>query len=212
MFTADINRLRYRLRLNSVQREVLIGSILGDGYLYPTVSKKYAYLRMCHGPKQRKYLFWKYRHFKDSVLSPPRYQLQNKNKPDLGGYFWFKTIATPELLEYRKLFYPEGNKIVPLNIGDVFNSRLSLAVWYMDDGCLANKSARFNTQGFSLLENELLKRVLKLNYNISSNIIKSGNIGYGYLLNIPVKDTKKLISLVDPYVRKNIPHKTFLTP
>ena len=197
MFSTDIDRLRKSLSLNVVQRQILIGSLLGDGYLYPTTSGKYAYFRIAHGPKQESYVQWKYQFFKNFVLSPPRYQLQSKKRPKLGGYFWFKTIATPEFLRYRKMFYPEGAKIVPSNIGKFFDSVLSLAIWYMDDGCLNRKAVHLNTQGFSLSENRLLRDVVKKNFGISCNIGKSGNIGKGHILYIPTREAKRFLSLVD---------------
>ena len=74
MFSKEIDRLRDKLSLNLVQRQIIIGSLLGDGYLYPTVSKKYAYFRIAHGPKQKDYVWWKYNYFKNWVLTSPHYQ------------------------------------------------------------------------------------------------------------------------------------------
>ena len=129
MFSNDINRKRDKLSLKAVQRQIIVGSMLGDGYLYPTVSN-------------------------------PRYQLQNKQKPDLGGYYWFKTIAHKELLEYREIFYKNRTKIIPNNIGDLLKTSLSLAVWYMDDGSINRSGINLNTQSFFYQENLLLQKTL----------------------------------------------------
>ncbi len=212
MYSAYIDRLRKTLRLNDIQRQIVIGSLLGDGYLYPTVSGKYAYLRISQGPKQKNYVWWKYSFFKKWVLSLPRCQLQNKKRPELGKYFWFKTIAHSELLQYRKIFYPDGFKIVPSDLDKLLISNLSLAIWYMDDGTLAGKAIHLNTQSFSLIENRFLQKILKANFNIACRIHKSGNIGKGYILYVPVGETKRFLSLVGPYVRECMPYKTFLTP
>jgi len=212
MYSADINRLREAVSLNSVQRQIIVGTLLGDGYLYPTVSGKYAYLRIAHGPKQEEYVWWKYQFFENWVLSPPKYQLQNKVRPELGGYYWFKTIAHQQLLRYRRIFYKDREKIIPSNIGQLLISPLSLAVWYMDDGTLAKKALHLNTQGFSRGENIQLQSVLRQNFGINSRLNKSGNIGKGYILYIPVNETKKFLSIIDPYIRDCLPYKTFLTP
>ena len=71
MYSADINHLRNVLSLSSLQRKVVIGTLLGDGYLYPTVSGKYAYLRVSHGPKQRNYVWWKYNYSKIGCYHHP---------------------------------------------------------------------------------------------------------------------------------------------
>ena len=146
------------------------------------------------------------------MLSPPRYQLQNKIAPQLGGYYWFKTIAHRQLLEYRRIFYPGREKIVPSNIGELLVSPLSLAVWYMDDGALNREAVHLNTQGFSKEENRLLQSVLKQNFGISCNLSKSGNIGKGFILYIPKAEARKFLSLIHCYVSEGVPYKTFLTP
>jgi recombination protein RecA len=212
MYSTAINRLRETLRLNKVQKQVLIGSLLGDGYLYPTVSGKYSYLRIAHGPKQKDYVWWKYRYFKQWVLSLPRYQMQNKNKPGLGGYYWFKTIADKDLLSYRNIFYSGSEKIVPFEIGKYLVTPLSLAVWYMDDGTINYRALHLNTQGFSLEENKLLREVLNRNFGILCNINKSGGIGKGYILYIPIKQAKLFMSLVRSFVEECMPYKASLTP
>ena len=212
MYSADINRLRRTVKLSFIQKQVLVGTLLGDEYLFPTVSGKYAYLRVSHGPKQENYVWWKYQYFKNWVLSPPKHQLQNKAKIDLGGYYWFKTIANRELLKYREIFYKNREKNISSNIGQLLNSPLSLAVWYMDDGTLANKSLHLNTQSFSKEENLKLKEVLRKNFGIDCNLNKSGNIGKGYILYVPVSETRKFLSIINPYVKECLPYKTFLTP
>jgi len=212
MFSNEINRKRDRLSLKAVQRQIIVGSMLGDGYLYPTVSKKYAYFRIAHGPKQKDYVWWKYNYFKDWVLSFPRYQLQNKQKPDLGGYYWFKTIVHKELLEYREIFYKNRTKIIPNNIGDLLKTSLSLAVWYMDDGSINRSGINLNTQSFFYQENLLLQKTLRNNFQVDCNINKSGNIGKGYILYIPKEQAKKFMFLVKKYVKQCMLYKTFLTP
>lgn len=212
MYSTAINRLRSTLKLTRNQREVLIGSILGDGYLFPTVSGKYAYLRIAHSERQKGYLIWKYRWFRDWVLTRPRYQLQNKSDHSKGGYWWFKTIAHPELLRMRRIFYPNREKIVPHNIGELLKSDLALAVWYLDDGTLAGRALHLNTQSFSYQENQLLQHILKRNFRIETTINKSGGIGKGYILHVGTKYTKELLKRIDCFVPPSMRYKTFLTP
>ena len=208
MYSKAINSLRSQLQLTPIQREILIGSILGDGYLFPTVSGKYAYLRISHGPKQKQYLFWKYSLFRDWVLPLPKYQFQNKNKPELGGYWWFKTIAHPVLLSIRKLFYPEGKKRIPHNIGEIMKSPRSLAVWYGDDGTLVSSAGlRIQSEGFTKPENELLLELLWKNFGVNCKLQRNGGNGYGWSIGIGKDGTEKFIKLIRPYLPKCLEYK-----
>ena len=47
---------------------------------------------------------------------------------------YFNTFSLPCFVELGNLFYPDGKKIIPLNIGDLLTP-LSLAYWICDDGC-----------------------------------------------------------------------------
>lgn len=212
MFSTAINRLRSTLKLTSSQREVLVGSVLGDGYLYPTVSGKYAYLRLAHSERQKGYLLWKYRWFRDWVLMQPKYQLQNKSNQSKGGYWWFKTVAHPELLAMRQIFYRNREKIVPPVIGEILKSDLSLAIWYLDDGTLAGRSLHLNTQSFSHQDNQLLRATLRRNFGIDSSINKSGGIGKGYILYIGTKFSGKFLLKINRFIPESMHYKTFLTP
>lgn len=66
------------------------------------------------------------------------------------------------------LFYPNGKKVVPINIGD-YLSNIGLAQWIMDDGTF-NGGVILQTNAFQIAEVELLISVLKNNFNLNSHI------------------------------------------
>jgi hypothetical protein len=53
------------------QREILIGTILGDGYLQKT-GKRNARLKLEHSEKQKDYIFWKYEELKNLMQDRPK--------------------------------------------------------------------------------------------------------------------------------------------
>lgn len=125
--------------LNSIQRDLVIGTILGDGYLQRTGEQK-ARLRIEHSEKQCFYVSWKYQHLKTFVSRLPVFlERTNSEYGRTYRYRRFQTTALEELGAFRQLFYPEGKKIIPENIQVFFKSPFSLAVWYMDDGYLYRK-------------------------------------------------------------------------
>lgn len=212
MYSRAITALRLHLQLTPTQEELLVGFLLGDGYLFPTVSGKYAYLRMAHGPKQEGYLRWKYQLFRDWVLSPPRFQLQNSKKPELGGYYWFKTIAHSSFLTFRQLFYVERKKRVPKKIGRLLRSPRSLAVWYGDDGTLTRHGLRIQSEGFPVEDNQRLLAVLSQNFGVNGILHRNGGNGYGWSITLKRNAARDFFALIRPYLPSSMKYKMFFAP
>src|SRR3990167_5904468 len=147
------------LDLPSIQREVLIGTILGDGSFKISRSGKAAQLQICHSFSSKDYVFWKQQIFNHWVFAEPRYYQINNS-------LIFRTVSHPLIYEYMKAFYVERVKIIPKNISDILKNDLSLAVWFMDDGngYLDRDAYRISTYAFGLEGNLLLQNCLKENY------------------------------------------------
>ena len=73
----------------------------------------------------------------------------------------FNTCSLPCFNYLYNLFYLDGKKVIPSNIGELLTP-LSLAYWICDDGgfCQRDRVVVLNTQEFSLKEVELLVKVL----------------------------------------------------
>jgi LAGLIDADG DNA endonuclease family len=136
--------------LSEVQRQVVIGTLLGDGSMR---CKTNALLEINHSAKQQAYVDWKYRQLVDLVATPP------KERPGNGGRlaYRFVTRSLPVLTPYYRLFYANGRKSVP----EVELAPLTLAVWFMDDGCKSRTAVYLNTQQFDLASQERLLRLLE---------------------------------------------------
>ena len=193
--------LKKNLDLSSIQRDVLIGTILGDGCLKISRSGKAAQLQICHSFKVKEYVFWKQQIFKNWVFAEPRYHQINNS-------LIFRTISHPLIFEYMKAFYRDRIKIIPQNISDILKSDLSLAVWFMDDGngYLESYAFRISTYAFGLEGNLLLKDCLSKNFGINVNLRKDSK---GYQLYIPTSDRSALRfkNLIAPYIIPKLSYK-----
>ena len=83
--------------------------------------------------------------------------------------FYFTTRQLTAITELHKLFYNEGKKIVPLNIGSLLTER-SLAYWAMDDGDNHRSGYTFNTSGFTLKDVKVLQAALNDNWGLETSI------------------------------------------
>ncbi len=186
--------LKKGLDLSSIQRDVLIGTVLGDGSLKISRSGKSAQLQICHSFKSKEYVFWKQQIFKEWVFTEPRYHKINDS-------LIFRTISHPLIFEYKQAFYKGNIKIIPQNISDILKSALSLAVWFMDDGngYLKNNAYRLSTYAFGLEGNLLLQQCLSKNFNLKANLVRDSK---GFQLYIPILEgnARRFKNLIEQYI------------
>ena len=200
-YSTEIRNLK-NIKANDFQRAITIGSILGDGNLSGNWSQTNYRLKISHSIKQSEYLLWKYEILKDFVLTKP--QVYDKTKS-----ISFRTFSHNEFTEFYKIFYPLGKKIIPRNIEELIKNPLTIAVWFMDDGNIRKVKGKiygyyFNTQSFSLGENEILIEALKSNFGIDSMTMKNHG---KYRIYIGSLGKEKFSQLIKDLVIKSMKYK-----
>ena len=156
--------------LTQTQRSIIIGSILGDGYLRVIKGRRDAFLEINHSIKQKEYVDWKYDQLKSIVKSRPKSRKGVANRIA----YRFYTKQHPELTELMHSFYRNRVKTIPDNLQ---LDPLILAVWFMDDGSKCRPSDIYlNTQQFN---NESQRKIIfslnELGLKASLNKDKSYN-------------------------------------
>lgn len=107
--------------------EAVIGMMLGDGYIR---NKSYSF-HCAHSEKQRAYIEHKASMLGLNVIDKP-----TKKYPTVK----ITSKSSPYWRSLRKLFYPEGTKVINKEILKDF-SIISLAFLYMDDGNISKKKS-----------------------------------------------------------------------
>jgi hypothetical protein len=182
-------------QMTTRQQEIIIGTLLGDGYLDRT-TRGYA-LRINHGIEQRAYVDWKYREIESFTNSPPR---EYKNS------YYFRTVSHAYFDELRRQFYSGKRKIPPKQIID-WMTPLVFSVWLMDDGSRDWGQVRLNSQSFSKKENEELIRILE----VKLGIIASLNLDKGkYRLRVRAKSMPRVLQLATPHIIPSMRYKLSL--
>ncbi len=135
--------------LTQRQISIIIGSLLGDGYLRIIEGRKDAFLEINHSIKAKDYVLWKYSELENICNSGPKERVIDETRT---AYRFF-TKQHPELTELLEQFYVNGRKSVP----KIKLDSLILAVWFMDDGSKTNKGDVYlNTQQFSMNDQKKL--------------------------------------------------------
>ena len=164
-------------KLSKLQREVLIGILLGDASLKPNTHKTKYSLKILQSDQHKEYVFHLYEIFKDFTNTPPRkYVFTDKRFPNkIYTRWYFSTTSQAFFRFYAHQFYDSNKKIVPKRIYKWLTPR-AIAYWYMDDGAQKWKTkslgVRFCTNNFSLTEVKLLISVLQEKYELKCSTQK----------------------------------------
>lgn len=136
--------------LTQLQKSVITGSILGDGYLRIVPGRKNAFLEINHSYKAKEYVDWKYFILKDITKSGPKLRKGNGKRIA----YRFYTKQHPEITDFFRTFYINGKKRIP---NKLVLDNISLAIWYMDDGSKCGKDNIYlNTQQFDITDQQKL--------------------------------------------------------
>lgn len=197
------------MKLTKQQTNVLIGTILGDGFLQKT-GEKNARLRLEHSQKQKDYVLWKGKIFGRLFQGKPNYleRIHPKNKMAYQYCRW-QSSATPAFGKWRKYFYPNGKKIIPSDIRKILTEPISLAVWYMDDGYFnkIDRNSYIYLGRVTSAEAEILQKAIKKNFGIEATIYDKKNKGFALFFG--AVETKKLQNLIRPFVIESLQYKLF---
>jgi hypothetical protein len=126
---------RSMFSLSADLKAILVGLTLGDLNIQKHGRSVNATLRFEQGLVHKDYIYHLYDLLEKFCRSIPKTtnRLPDKRTGKIYTRVAFKTRSLPCFNELYDLFYCEGKKIVPLNIGDLF-SPLSLAYLIADDG------------------------------------------------------------------------------
>lgn len=182
------------------QKSVVIGSILGDGYLQKT-GKENARLRLEHSFKQRDYLLWKWQVLKNFFQSKPQYLERNNLKfGKTYQYVRAQSYSGAEFGKLQRLFYKDNLKVIPDKIKLLLKDPLALAVWFMDDGYFyaRDKMAYLYLPSYDQNSLKNLMETLKSNFNLEP-VLKKKKRGELVLV-FSVSETVKLLTLVKNFI------------
>ncbi len=144
-------QILHTIPLSHAQRQVALGTILGDAWIKLAPRNRHGILAMDHCAAQLPYLIWKLeclKPFASGKIQPIRKRNQ----------YHGQTFSHPEFTELRKLFYSNGKKRFPVEILDQLGP-LAVAVWYMDDGSYSSRrAARIGTCAFGLEATKAIAR------------------------------------------------------
>lgn len=204
MRSLAIEKLKANLSLSPIQREVLIGLLLGDGCLETRNGQTYR-LKIEQSKAHQAYVDHLYHLFEDWVLTPPRIR-RVISREHASENVVFQTVSHSALRFYAHQFYRDGQKQVPKLIHRWLTPR-ALSYWFMDDGSVKSKESKgviLNTQAFTPGDIERLIQCLQTKFELQATTRKQRD---GCQIYISGKSFEKFAALVDAYVIPEMKYK-----
>ena len=209
MHSKELEEKKRLLKLTSLQKEILFGTLLGDGHLETQDNGQTYRLKFDHSIKQQAYVDWLYESFKEWTHTPPKKRSRDvefRGVTKTYDKYGFNTLSHSAFRFYAKQFYSQGKKQVPRLIHRWLTPR-ALAVWFMDDGSIkshAHKTVFMNTQSFSTQDVERLRKALQDVYGIQTILRPQGNGNQLYFLSETVET---FLALIEPSVLPSMRYK-----
>lgn len=205
VYLTKAQRLQFALPENL--KSILVGLILGDLYAQKQKIGSNVRFRFEQSTIHEDYLLHLYDLFKSFSMQAPKVytSLPHKLTGKIYSRILFNTYSLPCFNDLYNLFYVDGKKIIPSNIGDLLTP-VGLAYLICDDGTFVkkDKGVVLYTNCFSLDEVKLLVSVLTDKFKLNCSINKNrGN----YVIRISSKSLPDLQNLLKNIMPPMMLHK-----
>ncbi len=201
VYSREIEDGKASLKLSDVQREMLVGLILGDAHL-ETQSKGRTYrVKFEYSSNQREYANHLYESFGEWICTPPQVKLDATH-----NNVWFQTVSHTAFRFYAHQFYDERKKCVPALIHRFLTAR-GVAYWFMDDGSIKSRESKaviFNTQGFGQNDVKRLVKCLQKTFNLEAAPRKQEE---GLQIYVSGNSFERFREIVSPYILPSMRYK-----
>ena len=197
------------LKLNHVQKQVLVGTLLGDASMVLKLGKPTYQVKFEQQIQRTQYIDHLYSIFEDFVGTPPKIRHIRGGGAKDRLSIWFRTYSHSAFKFYDDIFYIRNKttnarqKCVPHKIQQYLTPR-ALAFWFMDDGTLSNQNYVFSTQSFVFSDQKRLQRALKKAFGLQMNIHKDRN---KYRLYVCRNSETRLRQLIGEFIHPNFKYK-----
>lgn len=204
------------MTLTQQQKDLLIGTLLGDGNLQTATQGQTWRYRALQKAAHKAYLFHKYQILQNLCTTGPIFGETYDDRTGTTSERWyFNTNVDSSLRFYGNMFYTyDANlgkmvKDVPKNI-EKYLTPAAVAYWYMDDGSLKWKAhsnaMRVSTECYTKDGVNRLRNALLHLYGIPTGTTKKTlmvnglKVNVGKLISIPEDSSTTFRQLIEPHL------------
>lgn len=189
-----------------MQREVIVGLLLGDACLETQNGGRTYRLKIEQSARHEAYIQHLYSLFEEWVLTPPGARSKRASNGTVTTNIAFQTVSHGGFRFYAQQFYADGRKRVPVLIDHWMTAR-ALSYWFMDDGSLKSNQSKgviLNTHCFEAQDVERLARCLSSRFGLEVAPRRQPD---GAQLYVSGRSYEKFSSIIGPYVIQEMRYK-----
>ena len=202
-----IREKKKNLKLNEAQRQIIIGLLLGDGHLETLNNGRTYRLKVEYSSKQKEYLYWLWKYFKEWTGSPPKDKEKILPSGTIVRSIYFTTYIHGAFRFYGHQFYSqEKKKTIPKNIHKLITP-LSLAIWFMDDGSWKSNKHRtyiIHTDGYCKKDLINIQNALKTRFGIEVLLHRQYK---NWRIYVKTSSAKKFREIIEKYILPSMRYK-----
>src|SRR5438874_2219498 len=206
MRSRAIEDYKSTLQLSSVQREALVGLLLGDACLETQNRGRTYRLKIEQCARQEAYVDHLHSLFQEWVLTGPGARSKRASNGAVTTNLAFQTVSHSAFRFYAQQFYAGGRKSVPELIHHWLTPR-GLSYWFMDDGSLKSSQSKgviLNTHCFEQRDVDRLAQCLVDQFGLQVTPRRQPD---GVQLYVSGHSYASFSALVDPYVIQEMRYK-----
>lgn len=175
--TIDNYSINAPIQLTHIQKEILFGILLGDGYCRKLKNQKRASFLIDHSIKQKAYVDYIVSFFND-IPGRTYEHITGINKKTNKQYqcYCFSMNENLAFDFFRDNFYINNIKEIPIDLLEEYYTPIAMAFHYMDDGSFSKHTVTIATCGFRADQINLFRAFLLKKYNIETTIYKDKKI------------------------------------
>lgn len=185
---------------------LIIGSLLGEGYGEKRGIGTRFVLQQEESNKE--YLIWFHKYLAERGYcssEQPKCKKRIGKNGKIRYYYKLQTFTFTSFNYLHELFYKEGKKVIPKNIGE-YLTPMALAIWIQDDGGKVSAGLKIATNCFTKEEVQYLCLILKEKYNLDATLQSAGKENQ-YIIYIPKRSMENLSKIVKPFMLPSMYYK-----
>jgi LAGLIDADG DNA endonuclease family len=189
-----------------MQREVIVGLLLGDGCLEAQNRGRTYRLKVEQSARHEAYVQHLYDLFREWVLTPPYARSKRASNGSVTTNFAFQTVSHAAFRFYAQQFYADGQKRVPELVHHWLTPR-GLSYWFMDDGSIKSDQSKgviLNTHCYDSFDVARLASCLGDLFGLQVTPRRQAD---GVQLYVSGRSFETFSKIVEPYVIRELRYK-----
>lgn len=183
------------------QKQILLGTIIGDGCLFKGKNNKNFRINLAHSLKQEEYFKFKYEVLKELLNVEYKYNvIFNKSREKEYNEIRFQSKTDGLFTELHNIWYKDDKKIIPYEEIMKLNE-VALAIKYFDDGSNSKSGCYISMCDYDEESLNNFMKWLEIKFNIKSKVHRGNN------LYIPSKYKIYFFNIIRKYATSDVLYK-----